>query len=123
MGLRNMIDDTPEVKWSGAWWTKWGVGIAGAVLCAGLAIYGLVSGRSWTLAGKGFTIWFVPVSDLPAMLMSAGYLGLALVAFGHGFCRYSERLWRVGEILTPVGWLIAAAGVIGCNVLPVLGLG
>jgi hypothetical protein len=71
-----MIDDSADVQWSTAWWTKWRLGIGGCLLSVTISVYGFIFQHSFAIAGDRFRLWFFPVSGLPAIFMSVGYCGL-----------------------------------------------
>ena len=116
-----MFDDTPKVRWSTAWWTKWGVGVVGALSFLGVSVYGFLFQHSFGIGAASFKIWFFPVSGQIAILMSVAHLGLALTSFAYGFCRYSSQLYGFYEPLLALGLLAAAFGTIGSNIAPILG--
>lgn len=109
------IDDTPEVKWSNAWWYQWTVGIFGPVFLIGFSIYGLHTGRAYAVARGFYTLWFVPVRGFQATLMSLSYLAWALAAFAHGYARYHKVLACYYELLLAAGLVPAAILMSWCS--------
>ena len=109
-----MIDDTPDVRWSTAWWTKYSEGIALPIVCALLAIAGIAFKHTYAIAGDYFTIWFVPISGDQAAIMGIGYIGFGIAAFSHGYCRYDEKFYFLYWPLLAAGLVTAAVFTVWC---------
>ena len=105
--------ETPIRYGESAAWRKWGLGVWLPVGLIGTAVFGLVTGNTWTFfngesqpGADSFWI-FQRVTGKAAMLYAIGHLGAALALFGWNFAPESEWLCLWWEKLTGLGCLIA----------------
>ncbi|CAN5534462.1 hypothetical protein BH09VER1_BH09VER1_23470 [soil metagenome] len=111
-----MIDDTPEVRWSNAWWCWLFVGIILPIVFLGLIVVGMIRQEGYAIGLSRSHSTFEVVYGFGARLMWIAYGGAALAAFGYGFARNHPQLDVVADPLRAIG-LLAAAVCIGWVVL------
>lgn len=111
------MDDTPEVKWSNAWWGWLLLGLITPPILACCALVSFWKGSAYAIGLLKSEIKFVPVLGFQADLMALAYLGAAIAAFAYGYARHSPRLSQRYEGILLAGLVICAVGVAGCSAI------
>lgn len=107
-----MIDDTPEVRWSNAWWRIAFLGIMLPIFFLGLVVVGMVRSEGYLIGRQALgRLSFEVVQGARAQAMWIAYGGAAIASFGYGYARNHPRLDALSGILVAVGLLTAA----GCT--------
>jgi hypothetical protein len=113
-----MFDDTPEVRWSNAWWSKILLGLAAPCTLLLLAAYCLATGTAYSVGFLRYgRVVILPVHGLQAFLMIGSYAALAASAFAYGYCRHHNVMALYYEWLLAVGLIAAAVCLIWCSIL------
>jgi hypothetical protein len=118
-----MLDNSPELKWSGAWWAKYFLGIGLSLGLAGMGVFSLIAGHSfvfWRTMGRGYS--FVAVYGFQAQLMTWGYFALAVASFSYFYMRQHMELSAWYEIILAISLLGAVIAIGWCSVIFTLGL-
>src|SRR6478752_1090997 len=118
-----MFDNSPELKWSGAWWSKYFLGIGLSLCLVGMAIYSLIIGHSfgfWKTMGRGYQ--FVAVYGFQATLMTWSYFALSVASFSYFYMRQHMEWSEWYEVVLALSLAIAVIAVGWCSVLFTFGI-
>ena len=111
-----MFDDTPKVRWSTAWWTKWGVGVVGALSFLGVSVYGFLFQHSFGIGGCVVQNMVLPRIWSDRYPNECFPPGLALTP-SLMLSRYRSQLHGLYEPLLALGLLAAAFEAVGSDIL------
>lgn len=107
-----MIDDDPDLKWSGAWWARVVLGIWAPVFLAGATVAALVLGKAYGIGEGRWRRWaLVLVEGTAAHAMALAYAGAALALFAYAYARRDLRLNAAADPLLAAGLLALLAGL------------
>lgn len=113
-----VLENTPQVKWSNAWWSKI---LLGLVVPAGLLIvlvYCITADTAFVPTVQGYRrIGIQPVSGLQATLMMIVYACLAVASFAYGYARHHERLGYFYDKVLAIALLGAGVCTVWCSIL------
>lgn len=115
--MSEMIDDSPDLKWSTPWWGRL---IFGIVLPPILVLYAIASFILKSAIAVGVLKGgrhFVPVEGFQAQLMAIGYLGIAVSLFAYGYARLDVRMSGWYEYPLATGLIVALVGLGWGNLL------
>ena len=113
-----MIDDTPQVKWSGAWWEMVFLGFFVPVSLVGLLIYCLAAGKAFAIGVLRYrAIEIHEVHGFQSHLMMVGYACLALAAFSYGYARHHPFPSLYYDKVLALTLLAGAVSITWCSIL------
>jgi len=112
-----VIDDTPRVRWSNAWWAKYLGGVVVPILFAFAAAHAFATGHSFAIGKMFMRIVFVPVYGFQAFLMGSAFIGASLAFFAYCFMRYDERLCAFYEYVLGLALLATAVSLGWCSAI------
>lgn len=116
-----MIDDTPQVRWSNAWWRLVFFGSVCPLLLMGLLVYCLAEEKAFLLGNRRAGQHSIEtVYGFQAQLLWAAYFGAALASFAYGYLQNHPRWNAVANPLLAVGLLTVAIGQFWASLYPVL---
>lgn len=98
-----MLDDTPEVKWSNAWWGRIIFGILAPIASVIACVWALTSDKAFLISAQRGRYQFIEVHGRQATLMAVAYLGAGVSSFAYNYARTHARLGFYYEMILAVG--------------------
>ena len=88
-----MLDDTPKVKWSNAWWGMAFLGFVVPFFFLGLFIYCLIANKAFAIGVLRYrAVEIHEVFGFQATLMMISYMCLSIASFAYGYARHHPTL-------------------------------
>ena len=113
-----MLDDTPQVKWSNAWWGMVFLGFLVPAFLIGLLVFCLFADKAFAIGLSRYRkIEIHEVFEFQATLMMVCYGSLASASFAYGYARHHPTLGFYYDKILGVSLAVAAVCVVWGSIL------